>query len=142
MAETWWTAPAESEDGQLIMVTGRDDLLQQRESGKYPVRCTITWAYDGGMPSPELSRLMEQADDALRQRLKKDKRIILTGIYTGAGKREWVFYAKNVQVFGYLVNGAWAEMEQLPVELSAENDPDWQEYTEMRELTYIPPADD
>lgn len=140
--EIWWTAPAEGAGGSLIMVSGRDGLDKYRESGKYNDRITLRWPYGGkGMPPASVQELMEQADDLLRLELKKEKGVILTGIYTGVGEREWVFYVKNPSIFQSLLNRAWASLPLLPVQIEAERDPEWEEYAEMREATYIPDAD-
>ena len=136
--ETWWTAPAQTPDGDVVMVTGRDLI----DSGKYNDRIEVTWPYEGtGMPSDETAELMEQADDLLREELKKDKAVILTGIYTGGGERNWVFYVKNPRIFQSMLNRAWASLPLLPVRISAERDSEWEEYKEMREMTYLPPSD-
>ncbi len=143
-SEIWWTAPAESEDGRTIMVSGRDNLEKQMMSGKYTCRIEIRWPYapsPAGMPDTETAKLMEQADIALREALKKDKACILTGVYTGAGQRVWVVYTKNPHIFQAVVNRAWADLPLLPVSFYAEQDADWAEYREMREATYIPDAD-
>lgn len=143
-SEIWWTAPAESETGQTILVSGRDGLDEKMASGKYGVRIEVTWKYaptPKGMPDVSTAALMEQADDALRVALKKEKRCLLTGVYTGAGERNWVLYVKNTAIFQFMLNRAWASLPLLPVSISAENDPDWCEYKEMRESTYIPDED-
>ncbi|MCM1320378.1 MAG: DUF695 domain-containing protein [Muribaculaceae bacterium] len=139
--EVWWTSPAEGEDGKTIMVSGRDNLDSQMTSGKYNDRVQLTWRYESdstGMPNDTTAALMEQADDALRQALKKEKGCLLTGIYTGAGERDWVFYVKRTSIFQSMLNRAWADLPLLPVAITAEKDPDWDEYREMRECTYIP----
>lgn len=140
-SERWWTAPAEDNDGLTVLVTGRDGLEEAMASGKYGERVEVTWAYGptpDGLPDRETAELMEQADDALREALKKEKGCLLTGIYTGAGERNWVFYVKRTGIFQSMLNGAWRELPVLPVSISAEKDPEWEEYKEMREATYIP----
>lgn len=141
--ETWWTAPAEGDDGNIIMVTGRDDIEKFRDSGKYTDRVELTWRYEGGgTPADDVAELMDRADSALRNELKREKGVVLTGIYTGAGERNWVFYTKNPLIFQSLINRAWKDLPLLPVSISAEKDPEWEEYAEMRENTYIAPGDD
>lgn len=141
--ETWWTAPAEGADGSIIMVTGRDDIEKFRDSGKYTDRVELTWSYEGGgMPADDVAKLMDRADSALRNELKREKGVVLTGIYTGDGERNWVFYTKNPLIFQSLINRAWKDLPLLPVSISAEKDPEWEEYAEMRENTYIAPGDD
>ncbi|MCM1004901.1 MAG: DUF695 domain-containing protein [Prevotella sp.] len=142
--EIWWTAPAESESGKTILVSGRDGLDAQMASAKYNDRVQITWQYNGdaaGLPDAETASLMEQADEALRVALKKEKGCLLTGIYTGDNQRDWVFYVKHTSIFQSMLNRAWCELPLLPVSISAEKDPEWAEYKEMKDSTYIPDAE-
>ena len=139
--EVWWTAPAQSEDGQTVLVSGRDCMDEAMASGKYNDRVEITWVYSpapDGLPDTPAAELMEQADNALREALKKEKGCLLTGVYTGAGERNWVFYVKRTGIFQSMLNRAWADLPLLPVSISAEKDPGWEEYREMRDATYIP----
>lgn len=139
--EVWWTAPAESEDGGTVLVSGRDGLEEAMASGKYGERVEVTWPYGetpDGLPDPQTAKQMEQADEALREALKKEKGCLLTGVYTGAGERNWVFYVKHTGIFQSMLNRAWRDLPLLPVNISAEKDPEWEEYREMREATYIP----
>lgn len=144
IADEWWTAPAQADDGRLIMVTGRDGVQKAIDTGKYTSRITVIWDYTDtadGMPDRETSELMEQATDALQRAFSKDPIAIMTGIYTGAGRREWVFYCRNLGIFGKVFNHALEELPTLPIVIEAENDPDWAEYREMRDATYIEPGD-
>ncbi|MDE6342401.1 MAG: DUF695 domain-containing protein, partial [Muribaculaceae bacterium] len=72
----FWTYPAESEDGQTIIVTGRDDIEKWMKPGKFPIRVTASWDYKpgpDGMPDDHDAALMEQATDALLDAFRKDK---------------------------------------------------------------------
>lgn len=139
----WWTAPAEAENGSLIMVTGRRDVSKFRDNPKFNTRLEITWKYgESGMPDDSTAELMEQVQDKLQACLKKDPIAVLTGIYTGDGLRNWVFYTLSTNIFCRKLNEELAEFPLLPLTLSAENDPQWAEYDEMRSLTEIMPGDD
>jgi hypothetical protein len=94
-----------------------------------------------GMPDTATSELMEQATDNLSQIFEKDPVAVLTGIYTGAGERNWVFYTLSTHIFQRKLNEALAELPLLPLQISAENDADWEEYEEMRSLSEIEAAD-
>lgn len=136
----WWTAPAESEDGMRIMVTGRRGMEPAIMSGKYNDRIEITWTYEAennGMPDYPTSVLMGKVHDALEKAFTKDQVAILTGIYTGAGERNWVLYTRNPSKFQYMLNEALGEFELLPLTFYAEKDPSWEEYNEMKDLTEI-----
>lgn len=137
----WWTSPAESpETGKLIMVTGRRDVEKFRSNPRFNIRVEVTWPYEeaaGGMPDEATSELMEKATDSLLEVLQKDPVAVMTGIYTGDGQRNWVFYTLSTHIFQKKINEALASLPLLPLSISAENDPDWEEYREMRETTEI-----
>ena len=152
--DEWWTAPAESDNGELILVTGRkvtDEIISSgifmREassptvisSGIFNDRIEVTWSYtpaDKGMPDDATSTLMEQVHEALAAEFKKDPVAIITGIYTGAGERNWVFYTRSTHIFNRKFNEILAPFPILPITIYAEKDPEWNEYREMR-LTEI-----
>ena len=140
----WWTSPTESENGRLIMVTGRRDVDKFRNNSWFNIRVEISWKYDGdasGMPNYETSTLMEQVQEALEAEFKKDPIAILTGIYTGDNERNWVFYTLSTHIFGRKLNEALVNFELLPITIYCENDPNWNEYQEMKELSEIDAGD-
>jgi hypothetical protein len=93
------------------------------------------------MPDDKTAELMGHVTDALNAAFDKDPVAVLTGIYTGAGERNWVFYTLSTNIFGRKLNESLAELPLLPLEISAENDAEWQEYDEMREISEIAPGD-
>ncbi|MDE6543805.1 MAG: DUF695 domain-containing protein [Muribaculaceae bacterium] len=133
----WWTTPAEDEAGNLLMVTGREDIEKFRNNVRFSIRVEIAWKYGGeGMPSETdgTADLIEQADTGLRTVFHKDPVAVLTGVFTGGGERTWVFYTLSTHIFQKKINEALAALPLLPLEISAENDPDWEAYAEMEEL--------
>lgn len=134
IGDSWWTAPAEAEDGALVIVTGRRDMDAVIAAGKYNDRVEVTWRYGGnGMPDDDVAERMEAVTEALRAVFAADPVAVLTGIYTGAGERNWVFYTLSLPIFGRKLNEALASMPVLPLEFYAEHDPQWQEYAQLRE---------
>ena len=135
ISEDWWTAPSEDKDGRTVMVTGRRALDNVIATRRYVFRIEITWLYEpdkGGMPDFATSRTMETVTDAMQEALRRDPVAVMTGIYTGAGERNWVFYAVTLKAFQSFVNTALSSIdEQLPLTFHAEEDPDWEEYREM-----------
>lgn len=142
----WWTSPTESEDGRLIMVSGRRDIERFRSNKRFCNRIEITWRYDeasdAAMPDKATSELMEKVTDALNDSFDKDPVAVMTGIFTGAGERNWVFYTVSNNIFGRKVNEALADLPLLPLTIYAEFDNDWAEYDEMCDLAEIMPGDD
>ena len=140
MAHDWWTCPTESLDGRLIMVSGRRDIDKYRQNPRFNIRIEIAWRYDSAdMPDEPTAIIMEQATEALNAVLDADPVAVMTGIYTGAGERTWVFYTLSTHIFQKKLNEALADLPLLPQVISAENDPTWAEYDEMRELSEISP---
>lgn len=143
--ERWWTTPTEAENGATVIVTGRDYLDDVISGGKYKYRVDVAWEYGsgpGGMPDDATAREMEQATEALQEAFRKDKVAYLTGIYTGDGRRDWIFYTKNLNIFNTVFNRALEQLDTMPLLIEAEEDSDWNEYKEMREISYIPENDD
>lgn len=140
----WWTSPTESDNGRLIMVTGRRDVEKFRNNPRFNIRIEITWKYEGGasgMPDLKTSSLMEQVQEALEKEFEKDPVAVLTGIYTGDDERNWVFYTLSTHIFGKKINEALLAFEMLPITIYAENDPEWNEYQEMKDLSEISAGD-
>lgn len=141
----WWTCPTESEDGRLIIVSGRRDIDSFRDNPRFNIRVEITWRYsdapDAAMPDEVTSKTMGEVTDALNAVFDKDPVAVMTGIYTGAGERNWVFYTLSTNIFNKKLNQALAPFPILPLSIYAENDPEWLEYAEMRDLSEIIPED-
>ncbi len=134
--DEWWSAPAQSSDGQLIIVTGRRNMDEIIAMRVYNYRIEVTWRYApdaSGMPDYATSVLMEQVTDAMQAAFTRDPVAIVTGIYTGAGERNWVFYTRSLHIFQRKLNEILAPLPVLPLEFYAADDPDWEEYREMRE---------
>ena len=130
----WWTAPAEGENGNLILVTGRRGMDNVIATGVYRYRVEVTWPYEGdskGLPAFADSKVMEEVTDALNASFDRDPVAVMTGIYTGDGQRNWVFYTRSLHIFQRKFNEAMAPFPTLPLQFEAEEDPDWQEYREM-----------
>lgn len=137
----WWTCPTESEDGRLIIVSGRRDIDSFRNNPRFNIRVEITWRYsdapDAAMPDESISETMVEVTDSLNAVFDKDPVAVMTGIYTGAGERNWVFYTLSTYIFNKKFNQALAPFPMLPITIYAENDPEWLEYAEMRDLSEI-----
>ncbi len=136
----WWTSPLEDENGNLIMVTGRGDIDKFRSNPKFKISVTVTIPYkaiSSGMPTDEEADQLQAIADSFDTVLKADPVAVLTGIYTGAGERQMVFYTLSTNIFNKKLNLALEPFPLLPLTITAENDPDWEEYDEMRSLSEI-----
>lgn len=138
LSDKWFTALSENEDGSYTFISGRSDIDEFINSGKLKERVEVTWTYEKdekGMPAIDKeAQIMEAVEERLRAALEKDKLAILTGIYTGQGKREWVFITRSTAAFGERLNDALAGLPQLPITIYAEQDPDNEEYKSLLDI--------
>lgn len=141
----WWTSPAEAPSGKRVIITGHDNLGKYIDSGKYIFRVEATWEYDAlpdGFPVDSDAEMLEKITDAFQAALAREKAIVMTGIYTGDGKRDWIFYTKNLHIFSTVFNRALEPIPLIPFVIEAYSDPSWEEYAEMRRESYIEPGDE
>lgn len=137
LSNDFFSTMALNDNGLPVFITGRDHIDSFRLSGKLSERVEISWNYSpahNGMPTDATAELMEKVQEVLQHSVEQDKLAILTGIYTGAGERTFVFYTRTSHVFGERLNNALAPFETLPISIYVEKDPDWNEYREMCEI--------
>jgi len=138
LTDNWFTALSENEDGTYTFISGRTNIDEFVNSRKLRERLEIIWTYaadNRGLPAnDEEAQLMEEVGDKLREAMEKDKLAIVTGIYTGQGKRETNFICRNIAAFGERLNNTLAEYPQLPIVVNAYDDPDNEEYKELLDL--------
>lgn len=143
MEQRWWSAPLTGDGGKDVIVTGRDNLDKVRASGKFPYLIKVSWRYNAlpnGFPDRRDEELMGRVHDAFEDTFSKDKVAYMVAIYTGDGCRDWIFYASNLNIFNKVFNRALQDIEEtIPFMIEAQMDDGWEEYDEMRELSYIPP---
>lgn len=140
VTDEWWTTPTESDNGKLIIVTGRGAVEPWRSTGKFRYRMEITWRYDSGadgMPDTPTAELMEQVTDALTSSFNADPVAVVTGVYTGDGERNIVIYTLSLPIFQKKLNDILEPFPALPLEFEAALDEEWAEYDEMRDKTEI-----
>lgn len=138
--------PACGADGKTIIVTGRLDVEKFRSRERNNIRVEVSMPYtpagELGFPDEATSDLLDKATEAMQAALKGKNTAIMTGIYTGGGRRDWIFYTFSTEVFGTFLNRALAELPTLPLEIYAENDPVWAEYDEMLAVAPTPSDED
>ena len=89
--DSWITVPTVDDSGNTIIVTGCTDVAKFRSRAKYSIRVEVSMPYQSGgelgFPDDETAKLLGDITDAFEALLKGKNTAILTGIYTGAGRR-------------------------------------------------------
>lgn len=138
LTDKWFTALSDNEDGTYTFISGRSDIDAFIEQGKLKERVEVTWTYEPdekGLPAIDKeAQIMEAVEERLRTAMERDRLAILTGIYTGQGKRQWIFITRKTEAFGERLNEALAGLPQLPIAIYAEQDPNNDEYRQLLEI--------
>ena len=95
------TAPATDDNGNTIIVTAFTNMAKFRSKPKYSIRVEISLPYSAdslGFPDAKDAELLETITTNFEKLLKGKNTAVLTGIYTGAGERNWVFYTFNTDI--------------------------------------------
>ena len=143
----WLTTPLETENGSgnLVMASVRGDVERFISNPRFKYRVEVTWEYTpeaAGMPSEADGELMEKVQEAIETVLAKDPVAVLTGVYTGEGERNLVFYTLSLHIFQRKFNEILAPFPLLPLTFSAEEDASWEEYHAMYALASAVDSDD
>lgn len=98
------------------------------ETEFFPRAVTLTWPYEGAMPSkPEVARL-DRFEDAL-EALEEAGHGHLMFVTTGEGRRTWTWFVRDERAFVADVRAIDGAAE---VAVATADDPKWDAYTRMR----------
>lgn len=137
----WFVADAENE-GKPLIVRGRLFLDTLRLSGRFTTRIALVWQYDGdskGLPTDKETRGLDLLNEQLRQALEEQEEAVLTAIFIGNRAARYEYYGTSAEIFGRVVGQAFANYPPLPIQIGAENDPEWKHYIETVEQFAIQP---
>ena len=128
--DTWTIAEGEL-GGRQLLIRFRPNLAEFDGRANFPMKLTARWTYgddgDSGMPNVEQSDAMQVLEDALVAELEIDNTAILAFIYTTQGMREWHMYFSDLEKLQNAINRATVDMPGLPLEMEADEDPDWED---------------
>lgn len=134
MTEQWFVAEAEH-DGLPLMIRAMANMPAAKVRSQYPVQVRVFWTYphDGsGMPDEDTAGQMDELLDSVDASLEQDAWAMEVAAITGAGAKEWRFYAREGQEFAELFSASLAGKPRYPLELQAYDDPDWDGLGELQ----------
>jgi len=129
--DAWILAQGE-ENGKSLIVRCRQNLSQIVAPESYPKMIQIVWEFDvdeeSGLPSPALNDRMIEFEDLLIPGLEEDLTCVFFGVYVHNGVRVWSAYTGDPEAVCERINDIFADRNPYPLQISAEDDPDWTEY--------------
>ena len=138
--DTWAATEGSDDDGAPLLLRVRSHLQALVGHSELPNRLLISWIYapDGaprrrGMPSVDQLAALTACEQALIAGLEAGAApaAVLIAVWTGAGRRDWMWYGAEPGRLEAAVNAALGALPPYPLELELEADPDWQQYTAL-----------
>lgn len=126
--DAWAVAEGTHED-KPVFVRFRHNFRQVLDFDGYHLLLQITWPYaeadSSGMPGVEDSEAMEQFEQRILAAYEHDFHAVLTAVITTDGVRQWTFYTSDLDECGDRLSEMPQEVEPYPIELVADEDPEW-----------------
>lgn len=128
--DIWFTATGD-EDGKPLIFRSKLKNNAEIIESDYPNLITIYWHYEtddeSGMPSEETNEAQIDFEDAL-EALDSEAFSFLMLVVTGNGRKEWHWYAFDVDAWMEKLNELLANHPEYPIEIENSYEPDWALY--------------
>lgn len=131
----WIRASGELHD-KPITIQYRDGWELMKESEKYPVCVQIAWNAESaddsnGFPGQGEQQRIMAFHDQLQSQLEQDEKAVVCMMITHSGVNQWVVYSQSVEHAEDGLNQIPTEDGLFPIEVVADEDPDWQTFTQV-----------
>ena len=109
-----WTVGTADQDGQPIIIRVRSQMPDAAARHGHGQLIVVGWPYDGtatGLPGAEDNAAMQAFEDAIEAGLERSGIGVQVASLTGAGHKEWRYYAADADAF---VSGAQRQPRRPP----------------------------
>lgn len=136
--DLWTIATGQDGDKPLIFRI-RNKAPSFARKSDFPHLIAVSWPYeslrDNEMPSQDVVEQMDQFEELVETALERARQAFLSVVVTGNGVREWQWYSRDPNETMELVNEALAGCDPFPIQLSLEEDPEWEGYSRFQHIT-------
>jgi Family of unknown function (DUF695) len=126
--DLWATATGE-EAGSVVIYRYRQNRPVGANCLAYPNALRVIWPYDAsvrnGMPPTDDNELQVGFEDAI-EHLGEAPHGYLMLVFTGNGRKEWLFYVGNIEGWMLSLNESLAEHYPYPLEIENWSDAAWE----------------
>ncbi|MDY0745943.1 DUF695 domain-containing protein [Paucibacter sp. R3-3] len=115
-------------DGAHHIVRMRSTLPSLADQELFSKLIIVTWRYESeesGMPDSDTHRRMQRFEDALESGTEARGTAFQAVSITGAGRKEWRYYAADTDAFMGSLNQDLRGHEEHPLEIASFLDPEW-----------------
>jgi hypothetical protein len=124
-----WTVGTADQDGQPIIIRVRGQMPHAAARQGPAPRLLVGWPYDGvatGLPGAEDSASMQAFEGAVETDLERSGAGVQVASLTGAGHKEWRYYAADADAFVTALNASLEGHPTYPLEIEMFDDAEWQ----------------
>jgi hypothetical protein len=124
-----WTVGTADQDGQPIIIRVRGPLPDAGARQANSQLVVIGWPYDGsetGLPLDADKTSMDRFEEALEAGLAGTTLGVQVASLTGAGHKEWRYYAGDADAFIAALNASLGGHPTYPLEIEMFEDVEWQ----------------
>jgi hypothetical protein len=123
----------DDDDDEMVIVRARTSLPPAPSRATWSKLVVVTWPYEpaSGMPQAEDAERMRRFEDAVEAGVEGPGAGIQVATLTGAGHKEWRYYAPASEAFLAALNRSLDGHPVYPLEIEVFTDPDWQGLTEL-----------
>lgn len=122
-----------SEDGKLVYRI-MTEMPADVDCSDFTENVSVYWVFaDGGLPNEETGEALRAFEELLGSLDNPEGNSLLTLVFSGRGKREWSYYAKDYNKFMAQLNDALAAKPRFPLGIEHSHDPDWEYWNGIKE---------
>jgi hypothetical protein len=128
-ADDTWTVGTADQDGQPIIIRVRSQMPALAERQRHAQLIVVGWPYDGadtGLPRSEDTAAMQDFENAVEAGLERGGSGTQVASITGAGHKEWRYYAADADAFVAALNASLDGHPTYPLEIEMFDDAEWQ----------------
>jgi hypothetical protein len=126
--EANWRVASGSIGGSRTIVRYLNELPPPSLRDQHPWLAEITWDYDAnaeGMPDRESLEKLSTFENIAAEKIEQAGLSLLAAVTTGKGRREWLYYATERQLFLEVFNQAFGNLPRMPIHITFHEDPQW-----------------
>jgi len=131
-----WVIAETKEDGFPIIHRLKMSVPDGISISDYPFLLSILWEYEtednSRMPSEEQNEQQLNFDDALDKMDNNGNGTMMLAI-TGNGRKEWVWYIKDPQVWSTELHECLQGHPVYPLDIEKSEDPEWETWKTFRD---------
>src|SRR5688572_6745507 len=104
-----WTVGTADQDGQPIIIRVRSQMPEAAERQRHAQLVVVAWQDDAnetGLPTAEDTAAMKAFEDAVETGLEQGGTATQVASITGAGHKEWRYYAADAEAFVAALNAS------------------------------------